>query len=77
MTLDEGDEIVRSWIMNGSYLPTADDCKRQPWMAAAYNDLLFELSDKGKNYGTICGACGTDDTHYPDCRIGRALRKLA
>jgi len=76
VALDEGDEIVRSWIMSGRYLPSEDDCKHQPWMAKAYQDLLYKLSNNGTTYGTICRACGTDDTHHPDCRISRAIDVL-
>jgi len=73
MVLDEGDEIVRSWIMSGRYLPSEDDCMRQPWMAKAYADLLYKLSGNGRNYGTFCQVCRTDDTHRHDCRIARGV----
>lgn len=75
MQLDDGDEIVKSWIDSGRYLPTRDDCERMPWMAKAYTDLLYRLC--GGNYGTFCEVCNRDDTHREDCYVSNAAMKVS
>lgn len=77
MQLDDGDQIVKSWIDSGRYLPSRDDCERQPWMAKAYTDLLYRLSGNGRNYGTFCPVCNWDDTHREDCYLANAARKAS
>ncbi len=63
----DGDDLLRSMIMSGGYVPSVEDVQQMPWTKAAYNDYLSERS-QGR-YGTQCGGCGADDSHYLDCRF--------